>query len=44
MTGQDNKTAFKIARDQLLQTKAASLTNIDLRIRDLENAMKESGR
>lgn len=44
ITGQDNKTAFKIARDQLLKVKSQSLTNVDIRIHDLERRLKEAGR
>ncbi len=44
ITGQDNKTAFKVARDQLLKVKSQSLTNVDIRIHDLERRLTNAGR
>jgi len=44
ITGQDNKTAFKTARDQLRSVASQSLKNIDVRIGDLERRIKDASR
>ncbi|HUR28497.1 MAG TPA: LysM peptidoglycan-binding domain-containing protein [Planctomycetota bacterium] len=43
ITGEDNETAYKNARAQLLKAKANSLKNLDLKIHDYERLKKEAG-